>query len=264
MNSNATSLYALLIYDEKRQLLGRATVVTASPSGATYLLELPSGTLTIGKREDINIYVRPQLLPKEAGGTSGQTIEINNITIVGDGIWSSQRYTKALTDRFLPFSTARSVITSIEQVRGAQAILTTGKRRELGSFRFTGRVADASAHIDVADLAFTIESTGGATISHASLRTEGIDEEVPCFISASIVTCTSIPDAYGALRDGPRTLTILGDVTVSDLEHASLRLTLNDAGSITSDGAVRWSDGSTTFGWLGLESPLAIGTLYKY
>ena len=259
-----TTVESILLYDENRHYLGRATLTGNSNVTSSYSLSLSPGSLQIPYRTPFKIYARPVLFSKSLGGHSDQTVRISNFAIEGNGVWTSRKYTQNSTETFQSFLTARSVITKVTNAAEANAGLVTGSKLRLGAFRFEGRKTDALAKIDITQLIFQIEQTGGVSLADVKLGADGTNERLNCTVSSSLVTCPLIPDTYGSLSDGPRTITLYGDVSVSDMSHASLRLTLNEAGSISTTGSVTWSDGTNSFTWVPVDSPVASGTRYSY
>lgn len=265
--SDVPTVQSLLVYDDDRGYLGRATLNTSTSStNRNYRLEVPVGLFAVGKREERSVYFRAQLSSKDAGGMGGQTLQISNVTVEGDGAWSNRGYIRQSSggNAFVVFVTARSQITSVSNAGQATAPLITGTNQLLGSFTFTGRKSDSSAKINVTDLVIQIEQTGQVTLSNVRIGTPGIADRMSCLVSGSLITCSDIPESFGSLTDDPRTVTVYGDITAVDTAHASLRLTLNESGSSSSAGSVTWTDGTSVFTWLGMDSPVAMGTYYKY
>lgn len=265
--SDITTVQSLLVYDDDRRYLGRATLNTATSStNRNYRLEIPVGMFTVGKREDRSVYFRAQLASKDAGGIGQQSVQISNVTVQGNGGWSNRAYTKqsAGSDVFPVFVTSRSTIVSVANAGQANAPLVTGTNQQIGMFTFTGRKTDSSAKINLTDLVFQIEQTGQVTLSNVKIGTPGIPDRLNCLVSGSFATCADIPESLGSMTDLPRTIAVYGDVTAGDTMHASLRLTLNDAGSSSTDGSVTWTDGTSNFTWVAVDSPVVLGTHYKY
>ncbi len=260
--SASSTVQSLSVFDQSRRFLGVAHL-DATATNRTYKLSLTPGTLQIGKREEHRFYVRPSLLSKDLGGQGGQFVEIGNFVFEGNGVWSSQKYVKGSSETFLTFMTARSTITGIKNALQPTASLVSGTQRMLGSFVFEGHRSDSSAHIDVTGLTFHLSTTGGAQVGNVFLGADGTGEKVACVNTSSEITC-AVPDSHGSLADGPRTLTLYGDVSVTDLLHASLQVSLDEPGSPVSPGSVTWSDGTSVFTWVALDPPLASGTLWKY
>ncbi len=263
--SAATSVDSILVYDDDMRFLGRATLNT-QVSGVNYHLDVPDNALTIGRNDERRIYFRAQLSTRDAGGISGQDVQIADVTVRGDGEWSNHGYTKqsTVTDTFLAFETARSAITSVRNAGVTNAALVTASNQLIGSFIFEGRKTDSSAKIEMTSLRFQIEQTGGVSLANVKLRIPGLPDSHSCSVSGSEVVCTSIASTMGSLTDAPLTLNVYADITATDTQNASLRLTINDPGSVSSAGAITWTDGTSSFSWVGIVQPVVQGTRYSY
>ncbi len=252
---------AILIYDQNRVFVG-----SARNDGATrYTLTLPTGSLHVDQKKERKFYVRAVMLSIHQGAVSDATIQIASVTVKGNGEWSTDPYQRVTTDTFPAFKTTRSMITAVRNAGISQDVLLSGTQRQLATFTFEGHRTDGTAIVKITDLAFEIGQSGGVTLSSVRLGADGVDFQQACSITGTTVMCSSIPAGYASLEDGPRTLTLYGDVTVpANAQHASLRLTLNQPGSVSTPGAVTWTDGSTSFSWVQFGSPVAEGTLYKF
>lgn len=259
------TVQSLLVYDDDKRFLGRATLDPSASTNRTYRAVLASTALRVGQREERRIYVRADTKSLNAGGQSNQLVQISSIVIKGNGEWSSAPYSvsTAVTEAFPQFVTARSMFTSITNAGVPTATIIAGART-LGSFTFSGRKSDATAKLDINDLTFDVGQTGGVSVSAVTLGADGSSDRFPCTVAGAQVLCTAIPDTYGSVSDGPRTLTLYGTVSITDPADASLRLTLNESGSATTEGAVSWSDGTSAFDWVALPGPLGEGTYFNY
>lgn len=264
LSAESHSVQHFLVYDDQSRLLGRALYDPSTSSNKKYTLFLTPGSLTVEKRADLSVYVRPVLGSKDGSGVSNEPVSISNIVVKGNGVWSSQQYTKASTETFQTFVTARSTITKIENTLPASAPLVTGAGMRIGSFTFTGRKSDASAHIDITTLRFQVGITGDLVLTNVKLRSDGVSDPFSCTNSNVEILCSGIPDILGSIADQPRTLTLFGDVSGGDPVHASLQVSLNQTGTPVNPGSVSWSDGTNTFHWLGFDAPAVVGTRYSY
>ncbi len=265
LSAEAPSVDHVLVYNDDRVLLGRARLDPSAPSNRTYTLTLPSDTFMAEQREERKIYVRAQVKPKDQGGLSNETVQVSTISIQGFGEWSNRSYTQATAEPFLAFKTARSKIVSVQNAGQTTGPLSFGAQRVLGSFLFTGKTTDSTAHTDITQLTFRIGQTGGVGLTNVKLGADASNEKYDCTVSATLVTCASIPEPYGTLTDGPRTLTLYGDVSLTEgSTNASLRLSLVEPGSINEAGSVSWYDGTTTFTWVAADGSVAEGTYYTY
>lgn len=266
----ATSVDSILVYDEDKRFLGRATVNNAV-SGSNYRLIVPTGALTVPKSDETRLYFRAELKSRDNGGVSGQDVQIADVTVTGDGEWSNRPYTKqsTVTDTFLAFETARAAITNVKNAGPTNAALVPATNQLIGSFTFEGRKTDSSAETKLQTIRFQIEQTGGVSLSNVKIGLPGVPDRHNCTVSGTEVVCSSIPSMFGTVMvgtvtDGPLTINVYGDITATDTQHASLRLTINDPGSTSSSGAVTWTDGTATFTWVGLVQPVVQGTRYSY
>ena len=262
LTTEVRSVDALLFYDESKRFIGRARLDPSALTNRNYKLALTPGTLIIPRRQETHFAVRPSLLSRDQGGEGNQIIAVANIVFEGNGVWSSRKYIKSTAEMFRPFLTARSTVMKIANALQTTGVLGAGPQRTLGSFIFEGRRSDSTAHIDILSLAFQIGQTGGVQLTNVRLKADGSDESQSCVATASAITCT-VPASFGSLDQGPRTLTLIGDVFIAGTPYASLQLTLNDPGDLATPGSVEWSDGTSTFQWVALDGPLAAGTLWK-
>lgn len=259
LGSSATSVSQLLIYDETGRYLGPAT----RTSSTVYTLNLADGALQIPYRAEVSVYVRARLKDKDSGGIAGQDIQVDQVTVRGNGAWSGQEYGRSSTDTFSVFQSARGVITAIQNAGGPESVLVEGPGQELGQFRFSAKRSDPSARVRVTELRFQIESYGGVSLSNVVLRLAGNPDGTACDVISGEVVCSSIPDSIGSIGTEPATLRVYGDVTLATAGDAFLRLTINDPGTPFDAGALTWTDGTATFTWIGFDQPVVRGTSLK-
>ncbi len=264
LTSAVTSVDHLQLFDHDGRVIGAARLDSSLSGNATYVLNLRTRDLQIERREDYGFYVRAKLKAKDQGGVAGETLQISSATVNGDGAWSNRSYSQTATGTFSVHETARSAITSVVNAGLIEEGIIGGSDREIGRFRFSGKRADSGADVRLTQLTFTISQVGGVTLSSAQITADGSSERVDCTLGASTVSCT-LPASFGSLTSSDRTLTLFAGVSVpSNVSRASLQLSLNQAGDPTSAGAISWTDGTDTYNWVGLESPVARGTYYSY
>lgn len=263
--SPVTSVESFLVYDGKSKFLGNAYLDSSIAGGSTYMLPIKISTLIIPHREVFQWYVKARLRSHVAGGTSGESLQIKNFTVKGDGLWSNRSYTKSTTETFTVFQTARSVIKKISRVSPETGVLASGLGQLLGTFEFAGMIGDAGAEIRITDITFQVNQAGGVNVSNVKIKRLGSGTSIDCSVAGGVVTCASIGAGDGSIRSGPATFQIYGDVSVpSGLTRASLQLLLNEPGSSSRAGAIVWTDGISTFNWVQFEQPIAPGTVFSY
>ncbi len=260
LNGSAQSLSLIRVYDSSSRLLGNA--VRDSSSSSVFTLHLADGALQLPRRVDMSVYLRGVLKEYDAGGISGETIEVNNVTLSGTGDWSNDEYSTTSTDTFPASETARAAITSFVNTGLSNSALTAGSSQLLAQFRVTATEGDSQAQVRITDLDLRIEGSG-VSLSNVHLRTEGGDDTSACTNSSTVITCASIPSGIGIV-DLQKTIRVYGDITVnSNVTNPSLRVTVSDPGTITAAGDVTWTDGTSTFEWLPVDTPVARGTLFN-
>lgn len=255
---DSESVANFLVYDQDRYLLGTAT--RSAPG--EYRLNLASTALTLPRRENISLYIRARLDEDTDGATSGEEIQVDEVVVRGTGEWSNDDYAETSTESFPAFRVSRAILTSIKNVGDTDAPLIAGSSQILGEFQFNSQKGDSQANPRITSLRFNIESDGGATLSNVKLRVSGSDTTSDCIVSSNTVTCNNIPEAIGTVDDGSTTIQVWGDVAVSN-SNSSLRLTLNNPGTISTSGDVTWTDGETTFTWVPFAQPVARGTFFN-
>jgi hypothetical protein len=254
---------SFLVYDEDKRYLGRATLDTTVSGEKQYLLKMPRGVLSLPKRENMLVYVRASVKGHEQGGLSNQTIRIASFGIEGTGQWTSDAYNQTYNDTFPTFMTARSRIVKVDNVGAEQDNFTEASNQRLASFRFTGEGdSEGLNNLRVTSLTFQIEASPAVTLSNVYIRREGGDEQSACTVSASVITCPSIPTVVGTVKDQV-ILHVYANVSSGGVNNPTLRLTLNNPGTSTSAGSIMWTDGEATFTWTGLDTPVAKGTLFN-
>ncbi len=255
---------AFMVYDEDTKLLGRAYLDSSVSGGRQYRLPLRTETFTIPKETNFSFYVRPVLRPFDTGGQSGNAVEVSSLSVQGDGEWSNRSYTRSTTDNFNDFQTARSVITTIRNADDQNGILISGSHQRIGSFTFGGEASDSRAGLALTDLTFRVEQTGSVSLDNVQLTANNTSDTMVCDSAAGTITCEDISGVFGSLEDEARVITLYADVTVpSAAPIASLLLTLNEPGDVSSPGSISWTDGTSSFDWVPFDSPVVRGTFYS-
>ncbi len=261
--SETPTVQAFLVYDQDRRYLGRASLDPSASTNRSYKLSLPTSVLTVPRRTSINFYVRPQLMKKDFGGLPGQVVQVSTLVLKGNGEWSSNPITAVATGTFPSFETARSIITEVKNAGVARSAAVLGTQQELGRFRIAGKRSDTLAKVEITGFLFDITQVG-VTVTNVFLLVDGTNERTACTVNSSTITCGALDPSQSSLTDAPRTFRLLGDIALDvGALNPRYQVSLNAAGSVGEPGSISWSDGSVTFTWVGLESPLATGTLYE-
>ena len=261
------SLDSMKVYDHDGVFLGRATIDSSVAGNTRYTLRVKNKNIVLPHRDDFSFYVRGVMRSQDSGGVSGGTIQVDKMGIDGIGKWSSRSY-EQFTDgeTFAQTTVARSAITKIENAGYKDSVLTPGTGVEIGAFRFEGVTGHSSAKLQLITIDFTASQVGGASFTNPSLKADGSSDTHGCTLAGSTVTCTSLPDSFSRLDDGPRVIRVFGDVAIaSGSQGGSIQVSINDPGTSTTAGDVTWTDGVSTFTFVDFgRAPLARGTYYSY
>lgn len=253
-----TSVDRLMMYDHDGRLIGPAY----HQSGGAYTMNLKTKSVIIPQREDYTFYARAVLKSRDDGGVPGELLQISSASIEGNGAWSNRSYVQSATGTFPLHETARSIITSVENVGPLEEALVAGSDRDIGAFRFTGKRGDGGGDLQITQLTFTAAPVG-VSLSNIRITADGTSERISCSLASSIITC-ALPSSFGSLTSGPRVLKLLADIAVTASSgHTTLQISLNAAGDPLTPGAIRWTDGTETYDWVGGGSPVARGTMYR-
>lgn len=256
-----SSIDSFLVYDGSGRYLGTASQV--SGSNTAYKVSLASGVYSFGRRVDSTVYVRARLKAFDSGGVSGETVQISSIQLHGTGEWSNSTYTSSSSDVYPISQTARGTITSVTNVGVASQLISNGTDQLLGKFQFNAQTTDGQAKVRLTQLVLQASATNGVTVSNVQLRTASNTTVATCTVSGNTITCASIPSDIGTIS-GSQTISVYGDVTLaSGAVNPALQLSINNAGNTASAGDVTWTDGTTTFTWLPLSTPIVRGTQFQ-
>ncbi|UPA22349.1 S-layer homology domain-containing protein [Candidatus Peribacteria bacterium] len=259
--SPSTSVDSFLVYDNDGRFLGTATKQGTS---SVYRVSFPTDMLRLERRVDHSVYLRARLKARDSGGVSGEALQIATIQITGTGEWSNDTYNSSSSDSFPAFAVARAVITSVTNAGPATNLITNGNDQLLATFAFNTTATDSQGSVQLQQIRMQVQATGGTTVSNVELRQEGSDTTVPCTIAGNVVTCNSIPTNFGTIT-GTENFRVYGDVTVpGTANNPSLSLTINEPGTSTVAGDITWTDGTSSFTWIGNSSaPVVRGTQFQ-
>ena len=266
LTAPVNSVSSMSIYDQYGKFLGNAHRDSSFPGDRQYVLPLQTGELTVEQQEGFSFYARANIKAHDAGGTSGEVLQVEKMGAEGDGAYNNKTQFAFSSKTYNTFQTSRAIITKIDNPSSAMNVLIAGQQVRLGSFRFAGRPSSSGGKTDleVTDLEITVGQVGGLTIDNVRLGADGTSEKMNCASVPGTITCSSIDPKFGSFEDVPRIITIYGDVTIpSGVLNPRLQLSLNTPGDVLSAGSVRWTDGSSNFHWVPGDYPVAQGTMYE-
>lgn len=262
-SASVPSVESLLLYDETRHLLGRATLDASVSSRREYRLSLGASALTLPHRVPLSIYVRAQIRGYREGGVSGEDVQVSSVRVTGNGQWSTNEYVQTSTETFPAFAAARAGFSRIANAGSSSAMLMPGSQVALGQFVVEGRENDSTADLRITDLIFTLSKSSDITVSSPIVRLPDGSASHACSVAGSTITCSGIPASITAV-DSKRAFDLRADVAISGTTNTSfLNVSINNPGSPGTHGDVTWTDGTTSFGWLPMDTPVVRGTVFS-
>jgi hypothetical protein len=259
LTEDVPSVTSILVYNEFGTLLGTAARI----GPGSYRLSLATGAFPIPLREERRLYVEARIAAADAGGRSGDAVQVATIRLQGTGSWSNEPYDIASTDTFPRFQTALSRVTAVRNAGTAEAVLVGGADQVIAAFHFEGEQTDPTADLQLSTLVFDVVASEHFTLSSPTLGTPDSAERLPCTLADRRITCSAIPASIGRIRPN-RTVRLHALVTVAPLPGTrTLRVSLHRPGFPGDPGDITWTDGVTVFTWLPLDQPVAEGTVWR-
>ncbi len=222
-----------------------------------------TGTYKINKGETKVLGVEVRMKPRDGGGVSDRQVQVNTMRLSTIGEWSSETVTTTPPTFTFPISqTTQARVTSVVNALPETGTLPLGNDQLLAAFTISGtHVPQASLKLETVE--FNVSSLNVNT-SGWELGTQESPDRTPCTVNGTTVSCSGIPEGIGTLTDGPRTLKLFADVSLpAGTVSPSLQVSINQPGGISDLGAIRWSDGSSTFGWTEFGTPIAKSTSWR-
>jgi hypothetical protein len=258
--NDSSAIENLRLYESET---GRFLGTASRQSAGVYVANIPTGTLILPRREDTSIYVRAALRDVESGGAGGQTVRIDRITVEGTGESSNDDYDVDSNVTFQTFQVAPAAITRVTLTGGVTtSLFQSGDNVILGTFGFQGVSSDSRYVPRVTSLTFTIAAASGVSVSNAELMLPGGDATSPCTVSGNVITCSNIPASIGTVDDS-QAIRLVADISANGVTNPFIQVSLQEAGTPTSAGAVTWTDGTTTYTWLATDTPIVRGIRYQ-
>ncbi|MBI3331811.1 hypothetical protein HYZ99_02515, partial [Candidatus Peregrinibacteria bacterium] len=265
MEDEFESIDIMYLVDGNGEQLGQLSLDPFDTTDKTWTRTFSAGT---GKRleKDAETVLGIEILLKgrNAGGTSEELIEVDTFTLTVEGEWSQNTYENVPAQIPYPMhQTAQAEFTIITNALSATDGLPVGTNQLVAGFSFDGD-AVPQATLAIETLEFDIAKSSSVTVSNFQLGATDTSTRTPCTLSSTTVTCSSIPAELGAIGSSPRQLRLFADVALaSGAQNPFLQISLNQPGSIGSNGAVRWTDGTGHFTWVDMEAPVARSTRFE-
>lgn len=225
-------------------------------------VEVNSGTYMIPKNTSQRLGIRITTDSYGGGSTSNELFELKTLSL-----WVVERSTGASrqivpTETHYPMhQTSFGRITSVRNTLATSMTVPQGQGRTLGTFAIMG-MASTGAALDVKSLTFTLQTTD---VSVSGLRITGIPGALQSdcgteTTDGKVVINCDIPPGIQRIGTDPLVFSITANLTVAAAKNAGMvQLIASSPGGLTSLGAVRWTDQSSTFNWIESDVELDSG-----
>ncbi len=176
----------------------------------------------------------------------------------------------AASSSYPAHQTVQARITEVKNNMPPVVDLGTGENVLLGEVEVSGDYLEG-AELRLNHMTFTITTRDGVQVSDFMLGATHSVQQVQCSLGDSTrINCLNIPASVGMIENGSVILQLRGDMIVSDsVADPMLRIDLINPGSISTTinpgkiGDIRWSDGTGTYNWIELSSPIMQGSEWK-
>lgn len=223
--------------------------------------EAGSNEVTVGPGS-IPLGIEATMKTSLQGGFPEEFVEVKTMSLIMgevDGIATSQALPVEWSHP--GHQTADAVIDRVENAGPKEGSMTLGADQRIAEFRFLGR--RTGAILSVEHLLFTLRMPAGVTVQNWRVARADGRASTPCSLGSEGLNCPLTKDT-GLISGGALTLAIFGDVSMAQgTQGPTLQILLSEPGSLTSFGAVQWSDGTGHYRWMEGEAPLALGTAWE-
>ena len=269
LTAEVSSVHSLEVLDDFGFSLGIAGLdIAASSARDVFTLDLaPEKSYFIERKDTAILVVRPILKDVDAGGESGQTVQVESITFSAMGDWTSKTNLVSTSgSEFQKHQTSRATFVAIERSGLPERIFALGSNQTIGEFTFEARKT-REGEPAITALNFALTKPAEVTVSAIKLRGNDSDTLHDCSLSGFTISCTSIPEDIGSL-DSVRTLTLVADLSVSSHPTPYVQVSIQTPGRPASAGDITWIDaalnlGGSTFTWVPFDPPVVQGTVWK-
>ncbi|TSC59289.1 MAG: S-layer protein [Candidatus Peregrinibacteria bacterium Greene0416_62] len=220
--------------------------------------EAASNEVTVGPGS-IPLGIEATMKTSLQGGFPEEFVEVKTMSIImGEvgGIATSQALPVEWSHP--GHQTVNALIDRVENAGPKEGVMNLGTNQRIGAFRFFGR--STGALLTVENLLFTLRIPAGVTVQNWRIARADGGVFSSCSFGSEGLHCPLSED-MGAIIGGALTIEVFGDVSMAQgTQGATLQILLNEPGSLSSFGAVQWTDGTGHYRWMEGEAPLAVGT----
>ncbi len=265
LDDDINSIDTMFLVDENGVEIGQIPMDKLYDSSEqTYRATFSGGAYKVAKGKQITLAVEARLKPRgSGGGGSDELVVVDSLQFGLEGEDSGSTYTATSQSVSPGHQTAQGRITGVTNALSATDSFSIGNDELVGAFTFAGTHVE-STELRVRSVEFQVSKSADVVVGDWQLGATDTSDRVACTVNSDIVTCSNIPESLGTLTSGPRTLRLFGDVSLAPgATSPFLQVSINQPGSVGTQGAISWSDGSATFTWTELTQPIARSTKFQ-
>ncbi|MEK7590954.1 MAG: S-layer homology domain-containing protein [Patescibacteria group bacterium] len=264
MEDEYESIDTMYLMDSHGVQIGRLSLDPLDQTDLTWKASFATeGAYRLEKDTENVLGIEVLLKGRNEGGVSEELIQVDSFRLTVEGEWTHSTYGNIPAD--IPFpqnQTTQARILSVTNALAAEDALPVGTDQLVAGFTFKGEELN-QVDLRITELTFGISRPTGVQATGWELGASDTNTKSPCSISTNTVSCSSIPSELGTVN-GMRTLRLFADIALtSGTQNAFLQISLNEPGTIGSNGAIRWTDGTGIYTWVELPQPVARSTRFE-
>ena len=266
MEDEYESIESMFLIDAQGKQIGRLTPDVYDADDLTWKASFATeGAYYFPKDSENVLAIEVLLKGRNAGGVSEEMIQVDSFSLTVEGEFTQETYQSIPADIPYPQNqTAQARITEVTNALKGKDALPLGNDQLVAGFSFRGEIIP-QASLEVTELEFEVTKPTGVQTSGWELGATDTTTRVACTMSSMTVSCANIPEELGTIGNGSsRTLRLFADVSLtSGTQNPFLQISLNQPGNLSTNGAIRWTDGTGNFNWVELEQPVARSTRWE-
>jgi len=270
LDREARSLKAIYLLDAVGNEVGKLKLDLADRDNETWIVNFPEGesSYILPPRTGNTLLIDAQLRTKDERGFSEEMVKVKSLYVmVSEMDDATQQYQIVPSGAHFPsHQTAFTRVVRVENLLTGEGELQQGQAQKLTSVLIEHQ-QESGATFRIRHLRFWVRNSPGVSAGNWEIRSPENARRYACSIERgdskelTLVNCLAVPEELGR----ERVLDLYGDADLSQASRGdTLQINLENPGSLTDLGDIRWSDGSADFQWVDLKAPLAEGRLWRY
>lgn len=215
---------------------------------------------------DVPLVLRAVIRSADNAGFSEEFVHVRTFSVTLLGEKSNQSFNKPIAGPFPKHQTSFGRIQAVKLLSPPSSAFSSSGNVTLGSFEFSGSSITGKS-LSLTALTFTLYKTSTVAVSNVVLVNPLSGQTAGCSVNtqAKTIFCPTLTGGVGAFAANTLTIKLQADVAVqAGSSNAALDVSLFNAGSPESLGAIEWTDYSGNFRWIEYEgSPVVRGIQFQ-